>query len=311
MLREWAFVLEVVSLNIESLKMFCLVVDEGSISQAARLSFVSQPAVTRQINQLENLYGTLLFDRTEGKMKITETGRMLYPFAKTIVNDFNRSKEVIQQATGKFNASLRVGATFTIGEYLLPRLLGRFKKQIPEIKVTLTIKNTPGVLDDLSNDVIDLALVEGLVENTEFVIEKFAKDELILLCSPDHIWGERITIEELANERMIWREATSGTRLIVENMLREYGVLEKIESYMEIGSTQAIKSAVEASLGISILSRLAVGRELEQGDLREVKIDGVHLTRNLWVVNKNQRFKKKAVSDFLEFIHHHNPYIFP
>ena len=305
MLREWAFVVEVISLNIESLKMFCLVVDEGSISQAARLSFVSQPAVTRQINQLENLYGTLLFDRTEGKMKITETGRMLYPFAKTIVNDFNRSKEVIQQATGKFNASLRVGATFTIGEYLLPRLLGRFKKQIPEIKVTLTIKNTPGVLDDLSNDVIDLALVEGLVENTEFVIEKFAKDELILLCSPDHIWGERITIEELANERMIWREATSGTRLIVENMLREYGVLEKIESYMEIGSTQAIKSAVEASLGISILSRLAVGRELEQGDLREVKIEGVHLTRNLWVVNKNQRFKKKAVSDFLEFIHHH------
>jgi len=207
---------EVVSLNIESLKMFCLVVDEGSISQAARLSFVSQPAVTRQINQLENLYGTLLFDRTEGKMKITETGRMLYPFAKTIVNDFNRSKEVIQQATGKFNASFRVGATFTIGEYLLPQLLGGFKKQIPEIKVTLTIKNTPGVLDDLSNDVIDLALVEGLVENTDFVIEKFAKDELILLCAPDHIWGERITIEELANERMIWREATSGTRLIVK-----------------------------------------------------------------------------------------------
>lgn len=306
-----AFAMEVVSLNIESLKMFCLVVDEGSISQAARLSFVSQPAVTRQINQLENLYGTLLFDRTEGKMKITETGRMLYPFAKTIVHDFNRSKEVIQQATGKFNASLRVGATFTIGEYLLPRLLGRFKKQIPEIKVTLTIKNTPGVLDDLSNDVIDLALVEGLVENTNFVIEKFAKDELILLCSPDHIWGERITIEELANERMIWREATSGTRLIVENILSEYGVLEKIESYMEIGSTQAIKSAVEAGLGISILSRLTVGKELEQGDLRQVKIEGVHLTRNLWVVNKNQRFKKKTVSDFLEFILHHNPYIFP
>jgi DNA-binding transcriptional LysR family regulator len=311
MLRVWVFVMEVISLNIENLKMFCLVVDEGSISQAARLSFVSQPAVTRQINQLENLYGTLLFDRTEGKMKITETGRMLYPFAKSIVNDYNRSQEVIQQAIGKFNASLRVGASFTIGEYLLPQLLGRFKKQTPEIKVTLTIKNTPGVLEDLSNDVIDIALVEGLVENTEFVIEKFAKDELILVCSPDLNWEETITIEGVANERMIWREATSGTRLIVENMLKEYGVLDKIESYMEIGSTQAIKSAVEAGLGISILSRLTVGRELEQGDLRQVKIEGVHLTRNLWLVNKNQRFKKKTVSDFLEFIHHHNPQIFP
>jgi DNA-binding transcriptional LysR family regulator len=295
--------MEVISMNIESLKMFCLVVDEGSISQAARLSFVSQPAVTRQINQLENLYGTLLFDRTEGKMKVTETGKMLYPFAKAIVNDFNRSREVIQQATGGYNTSLRVGATFTIGEYLLPQLLGGFKKQIPEIKVSLSIKNTPGILDDLSNDVIDLALVEGLVENKEFVVEKFAKDELILLCSPDHLWKEKITIEQLANERMIWREAISGTRIIVENMLREYGVLEKIENYMEIGSTQAIKSAVEAGLGISILSRLTVDRELKQGVLREVNIEGINLTRNLWVVKKTQRLNKKAVSDFLEFIH--------
>ena len=94
-------------LNIENLKMFCLVVDEGSISQAARLSFVSQPAVTRQIHQLENFYGTLLFDRSEGKMKVTETGRMLYPFAKAITSDFNRSKEVISQATDEYNANLR------------------------------------------------------------------------------------------------------------------------------------------------------------------------------------------------------------
>lgn len=299
--------MEVFPLNIESLKMFCLVVDEGSISQAARLSFVSQPAVTRQINQLENLYGTLLFDRTEGTMKVTETGKMLYPFAKAIVNDFNRSREVIQQATDGYNTSLRVGATFTIGEYLLPQLLGGLKKQLPEIKVSLSIKNTPGILDDLSNDVIDLALVEGLVENKEFVVEKFAKDELILFCSPDHLWKEKITIEQLANERMIWREAISGTRIIVENMLREYGVLEKIENYMEIGSTQAIKSAVESGLGISILSRLTVDRELKQGVLREVNIEEINLTRNLWVVKKIQRFNKKAVSDFLEFIHNHYP----
>ncbi len=153
--------MEVVFLNIENLKMFCLVVDEGSISQAARLSFVSQPAVTRQIHQLENFYGALLFDRSEGKLIVTEIGRVLYPFAKAIVNDFNHSKEVIQQLTDDYNANLRVGASLTIGEYLLPSLLGKFKKQKPEIKVTLTIKNTALVLEDLSKDVIDLALVEG------------------------------------------------------------------------------------------------------------------------------------------------------
>lgn len=296
--------MEVVSLKLENLKMFCLVVDEGSISQAARLSFLSQPAVTRQIHQLENYYNTLLFDREEGRLRVTEAGKLLYPFAKAIVNDFNHSKEVIQQSTGKYNANLIVGASLTIGEYLLPSLLGRFKKQQPEIKVTLTIKNTPRVLEDLSNDVIDLALVEGLVENTDFIVDKFAEDELILVCPSDHPWKDRkeIQLEELGNERMIWRESISGTRLIVENMLREHGILEKIESYMEIGSTQAIKSAVEAGLGISILPRLTVARELEQGFLREVDIYRINMARNLWLVTKNKRFNKIGVSKFVDFL---------
>ncbi|MED3891625.1 LysR family transcriptional regulator [Peribacillus frigoritolerans] len=291
-------------MKLENLKMFCLVVDEGSISQAARLSFLSQPAVTRQIHQLENYYNTLLFDREEGRLRVTEAGKLLYPFAKAIVNDFNHSKEVIQQSTGKYNANLIVGASLTIGEYLLPSLLGRFKKQQPKIKVTLTIKNTPRVLEDLSNDVIDLALVEGLVENTDFIVDKFAEDELILVCPSDHPWKDRkeIQLEELGNERMIWRESISGTRLIVENMLREYGVLEKIESYMEIGSTQAIKSAVEAGLGISILPRLTVARELEQGFLREVDIYRINMARNLWLVRKNKRFNKIGVSKFVDFL---------
>ena len=169
---------------------------------------------------MENFYGTLLFDRTGGKLKVTEAGKILYPYAKTIVNDFNRSKEAVQQETGKYNANLQVGATFTIGEYLLPSLLGRFKKQKPDIKVTLTIKNTPSILEDLTNDVIDLALVEGIVENNDLTVEKFADDELILVCAPDHKWEKKIDLEELVNERMIWRESISGTRLIVENMLK-------------------------------------------------------------------------------------------
>ncbi|MFD4930349.1 LysR substrate-binding domain-containing protein [Peribacillus butanolivorans] len=291
-------------MKLENLRMFCLVVDEGSISQAARLSYLSQPAVTRQIHQLENFYSTLLFDREEGRLRVTEAGKLLYPFAKAIVNDFNHSKEVIQQSTGAYNTNLIVGASLTIGEYLLPSLLGKFKKQQPEVKVTLTIKNTPRVLEDLSNDVIDLALVEGLVENTDFIVEKFADDELILVCPSDHPWKDRkeIQVEELGNERMIWREAISGTRLIVENMLREHGVLEKIESYMEIGSTQAIKSAVESGLGISILPRLTVARELDQGFLREVGISRIDITRNLWLVRKNKRFNKIGVSNFVNFL---------
>ena len=289
-------------MNIESLRMFCLVVDEGSISQAARLSYVSQPAVTRQIHQLENFYGTLLFDRTDGKMKVTDAGKLLYPYAKSIIHDFNRSTEMIKQAMGEYHTILHVGASFTIGEYLLPSLLGRFKKEKPDFKVTLTIKNTPSILEDLANDVIDLALVEGLVENKDLLVEKFADDELILVCSPEHYWNKEIQISELLNERMILRESGSGTRLIVENMLRENGVLKKINGYMELGSTQAIKSAVEAGLGISILPKLTVARELELGLLKEVEIAGVTIIRNLWLVKKHKRFSKMGVTQFLDFI---------
>ncbi|WP_341539791.1 LysR family transcriptional regulator [Scopulibacillus darangshiensis] len=291
-------------LNIESLKMFCLVVDEGSISQAARLAYVSQPAVTRQIHQLEDFYGALLFDRVDGRLAVTDIGKTLYPFAKAIVDDFNRSKETVQQATGEHNAILRVGASLTIGEYLLPSLLGRFKKQFPKIKVTLTIGNTPSVLEDLSHDVIDLALVEGIVENKGFTKENFADDELVLVHSPDHPWKDRteISTKELTHEHMIWREATSGTRLIVENALKDHGGLDKIESYMELGSTQAIKSAVEAGLGVSILSRLTVARELKEGHLGEIKMAGVDLKRDLWMVKKPQRFNKIGVTEFIAFI---------
>jgi LysR family transcriptional regulator, transcriptional activator of the cysJI operon len=158
------------------------------------------------------------------------------------------------------------------------------------------------VLEDLANDVIDMALVEGIVESSDFIVEEYADDELILVCSPEHTWEKQIPIEELLNERMILRESGSGTRLIVENMLRENGILDKIDSYMELGSTQAIKSAVEAGLGVSILPRLTVERELQLNLLHKIDIDGVAIMRKLWLVKKRQRFNKTGVSSFIEFI---------
>lgn len=142
-------------------------------------------------------------------MKVTKAGQLLYPYAKVIVNDFTRSKDAIQQEIGKSNANLQVGATFTIGEYLLPSLLGRFKKQHPDVRVSLIIKNTPSILEDLTHDVIDLALVEGMFDHKDLIVEKFADDELVLVCAPEHHWEGMIDIEELANERMIWRESLS------------------------------------------------------------------------------------------------------
>lgn len=291
-------------MNIATLQMFCLVVDVGSISQAAKLSYVSQPAVTKQIHQLETTYNTLLFDRKDGRLTLTENGKILYPFAKSIVEDFKRSKDAIEVNNKNYHESLKVGASLTIGEYLLPGFLGRFNKKNPSINISLLVENTPRVLEALSNGIIDLALVEGIITDKNFQVESIAEDELILIHSPEHAWKDResITLQELANEKMLWREPTSGTRLIIENFLREYDILDSIESYMDLGSTQAIKSAVEANLGVSIVSSLTVKRELELGLLCETKIKDVAFKRNLWLVTRKQRFSKNSARSFVEFL---------
>lgn len=291
-------------LNIESLRMFCKVADGESISQAARLSFVIQPAVTKQIRQLENTYGTVLFDRTDGKMLLSDAGERLYPYAKEIVESYDNSVQALQEVIGIRDPKLNVGASLTIGEYLLPGLLGNFQQKHADIKFSLLIGNTPYILSKLEANEIDIALIEGCVNQSEYSLKKFAVDELILVTSYDHRWKEResIDIHELTEEKMIWREKDSGTRLIVENALTGYGILEQIENVMELGSMQSIKSAVEAGLGISILPRITVSKELQFKILREVPIKGFTLMRDLWLVQKKQRFKKSAHIHFYDFL---------
>src|SRR5699024_7551963 len=132
----------------------------------------------------------------------------------------------------------------TIGDYLLPNMMGRFKNKFPDYRFSLTIGNTPQILEKLENQDIDIALVESQVDDRSFLVETFAQDELVLVIPADHHWQhkEMITLQDLPGEKMIWREPESGTRIILENALKETGVLEKIQSSLELGSIQSIKS---------------------------------------------------------------------
>lgn len=292
-------------MNIESLQMFCVVVEEGSITEAARKGYVSQPAVTKQIRQLEDRYDALLFHRADNKLILTEAGTVLYPYAKEIVEYYKRSQEAVGNLTGNMDTHLNVGASLTIGEYILPDLLGAFSRKYENIKFNLSIGNTPDILVKLRNNIIDIALVEGIIEDdTNLTIEKFSDDELILVTPYEHRWKDKkeIDIQQLTEEKMIWREPISGTRTIVENALKDEGVFHNIQGFMELGSVQSIKSAVEADLGVSLMPRITVKKELKFGLLREVKINNFHLTRDLFIVQKNHRFRKIGVSNFVSYI---------
>lgn len=263
--------------------------------------------LSKKISQLENEYGTLLFERNGGRLELTKAGEVLYPYAKDVIENIKRSFDAVQKMTGNEEVNLHIGASLTIGEYLLPQILGMIKKENPHITFSLTIGNTPNMIAMLENNEIDIALVESHVENPILRIEKFAEDELILVTSNDHHWKQRktITINELVEEKMIWREPESGSRLIVENYLRDHGILDDIESEMELGSIHSIKSAVEAGLGISILPRITVLKELELGTLCQIDVTNFSLTRTLWLVQKPHRFPKIGLQHFVDFIRNH------
>lgn len=292
------------TMNMDHLKMFCLVVDEGSISQAARSSYVSQPAVTNQMRQLENYYGTDLFNRRDGRVTLTEAGEKLYPFAKEMIDHLERSEEAIKSMQDTYESTLHIGASLTIGEYFLPQKLGEFQRKHKTHKTSVFIGNTPDVITKLTNLDIDIALVEGVVENKECSPIKYAEDELILVVAKDHPWASRdaVDIQEIPTEKFIWREENASIRKIIHQALQKHHVSTNIISRMELGSTQAIKSAVEAGLGISILPKLSVKQELAFGQLIHVPIEDVKIMRDLFIVKKRSRFPKQTVNDFITFL---------
>ncbi|MFE4706840.1 LysR substrate-binding domain-containing protein [Peribacillus simplex] len=291
-------------MKIENLEVFCLVVEEGSINKASRKKYLTQPAVTRQIHQIEKVYDTLLFERENGKLTLSESGKVLYPIAKKIVNDFDQSLAIVNESKEKGSFALNIGASLTIGEYLLPKILGEFKTEFPEIEVTLKIGSTPSILKQLKKDEIQIALVEGEVEGGEYKVKRFAEDEVVVVCSANHKWKDwkKVCIEEVMAEKIIWREENSGIRIVVEDILKNIQVFEQLKIYMEFGSTQAIKGAVEENLGISILSKLTLEKEIREGSLKALSIEGIDFKRNLWIVQKKEYITKGLVKEFRNYL---------
>jgi len=266
----------------ERLKTFLAVAANGSFSGAARERFVTQPAVTQQIRKLEGLYRVTLFVRHERGVSLTPAGEMLHDYAVRMAELETEAEEALAALHESLGGSLRVGATLTLGEYLVPPIIGRFKAAHPEVEILLEVENTPKVVEHVANGRYSCGLIEGPYHNVLVRSEKLADDELAVVCGADHPLAAvgSLTLDDVARAPWVLREPESGTRRVFEDALASAGLEPSaLKVVMQLGSTQAVKGLVIGGAGLTVVSPWSVSQELTQGQLRRLAVPELDLHR--------------------------------
>jgi DNA-binding transcriptional LysR family regulator len=285
------------------LQVFHTVARLLSFTKAAESLHMTQPAVTFQVRQLEEQFNTRLFDRTHNRISLTEAGQRVYEYADRIFDLYAEMENAVRDMTGEISGMLVIGASTTIAEYMLPSLLGDFKKQYPDINVHLKVSNSDGIVSMVENNDIDLGVVEAPVLNKNLVVEECRKDRLVAIVPPQHALASQqsVAVKELLENAYIAREEGSGTREVIQEYLAELGLqVSDVHVSMELGSPEAIKGAVEAGMGISIVSEVTIHKELQLGSLVALELDPP-LERPFSFVHQKQKFRQRAMDELLSF----------
>ena len=287
------------------LQVFHTVARLLSFTKAADSLHMTQPAVTFQVRQLEEYFNTRLFDRTHNRISLTDVGEKVFVYSEQILGLYREMDNDIRTLTGEIIGVLVIGASTTVAEYMLPRLLGEFQVLYPKVKLRLKVSNSLGVVHMVENNDIDVGLVEFPVGNKSLVVEDCWQDNLVVIVEPDHPLAakESVHIDELKSYPFISREEGSGTRCVVSDYLEENEMsMSDLDLSMEFGSPEAIKNAVESGLGVSIVSETTLVKELQLNTLKAVKIDPP-LHRPFSLVHQRQKFRIRAMQEFLNFAH--------
>lgn len=287
------------------LKVFCIVAETKSFSRASEIIRLTQPAVSLQIQALEDSYGTKLFNRSGCVITLTKAGEMLYRYAKEINALYASAEKEIGGVTGLVRGVISVGASSTIGNYVLPAVVSDFKRKFPKVGVHIHIGNTKGVIDFLNAGSVDIGLVEGDVNKQKLILEKLIPDEMVFIMSPFHHLAKKSTISimELSKESLIFREEGSGTRQAIEKYLAKHGISQQhLRISLIMGSTESIKGAVEEGLGTSILSRWAARKELRYGSLKTAVFKEDKFVRDFSLVYKKSKEQSHTIEQFMGFL---------
>lgn len=287
------------------LKVFCTVAETKSFSKASEIIRLTQPAVSLQIQALEEVYGTKLFNRSGCIITLTKAGEMLYKYAKEINLLYMAAEKEIGRFTGVVKGIISVGASSTIGNYVIPGVVADFKRKFPKVGVHIHVGNTKNIIEFLNAGNIDVGLVEGDVKKQKLVVEKLIPDEMVLIMSPLHPWAKKssISILDIPKEPFILREEGSGTRQMIEKNFSKYGISPyNIKVSFVMGSTEAIKGAVEEGLGISILSRWATKKETRYGSLKTATFKEEKFVRDFSLLYRKPKSSSHTLDKFLGFL---------
>ena len=285
------------------LQVFHTVAGVLSFTKAAEILHMTQPAVTHQVRQLEQELNARLFDRSNNKINLTEAGAQVLQYADRIIDLYGQMSESVKALTGDRAGLVTVGASTTIAEYMLPGLLGDFRRNFPDVQIRLRVANTDAIVSLVADNSIDLGIVEGEVDNQLLRVERCQQDELHLVLPLGHPLAIETSVKavQLTAYPFIHREDGSGTRSVIERYLREQGVdANALNCPFELGSTEAIKGAVQAGMGISMVSGVTVARELALGQLATRPLEPP-LLRPIYFVRQRQKFRTHLMDELFQF----------
>lgn len=286
------------------LQVFYTVAKQLSFTKAADILYMTQPAVTFQVKQLEEHFNTRLFERSHGKISLTPAGDLVLGYADRILALTGEMEARVGELTGQVTGPLMIGASTTIAEYQLPRILGEFKERFPQVQARLTVANSETVAAKVADHSLDVGLIEAPSHNPNLITLACCEDELVMICSPNHALASRSSVNatDIAEQPYVSREHGSGTRDVVDDFFKSNGVNpDDLHIEMELGSREAIKGAVEANLGVAIMSASTVTKEIQLGTLVALPLDP-RLTRELSMVYAQEKFRSKLLDAFISFV---------
>jgi DNA-binding transcriptional LysR family regulator len=285
------------------LQVFHAVAKQMSFTRAAEVLFMTQPAVTFQIKQLEEHFNTRLFDRGHGRISLTPAGELVLEYAERILSLGGEMDLRVAEMTGEVRGSLLIGSSMTIAEFMLPRILGEFKSAYPEVRQRLVVANSEAIQQRVSEHMLDIGLIESPPSQSGLDVEVCSEDELQVVCNPSFPLAKfsEITPQQLTEYPYVSREVGSGSREYTDKYLRENGIQpDQMKLVMELGGPEALNGVVESGLGFAIASRASVIKAKRLGDLVTVPLKP-RLMRTLYMVYPKEKFRSRLVTTFVEF----------